>query len=142
MELRTQSLPMAGQSFRFTVEGRDGLTSIEVLIDSKLVFRHDCDDPPCHEMVMIPPGTRGATLRVIATDSSGRTRSFNYKVVDSDADASNKMTIGGWIILIISVGTVVTLFTWCIYKVLSIPGETEHLHGFEQETPDEKIEDQ
>lgn len=48
------------------------------------------------------------------------------------------MTIGGWIILIISVSTVVTLFTWCVYKVLSTPGETEHLHGFEQETPDEK----
>ncbi len=51
------------------------------------------------------------------------------------------MTIGGWIILIISVGTVVILFTWCIYKVLSIPDETEHLHGFEQETPDEKVDD-
>ncbi len=51
------------------------------------------------------------------------------------------MTIGGWIILIISVSTVVILFTWCIYKVLSIPGETEHLHRFEQETPDEKVDD-
>tara|TARA_B100000949_G_scaffold115930_1_gene102414 strand:- start:236 stop:391 length:156 start_codon:yes stop_codon:yes gene_type:complete len=51
------------------------------------------------------------------------------------------MTFGGWIILIISVGTVVTLFTWCIYKVLSIPGETEYLRGFEQEIPDEKVDD-
>jgi hypothetical protein len=51
------------------------------------------------------------------------------------------MTIGGWVIMIISVSTVVTLFTWCVYKVLSIPGETEHLHGFEQETPDEKEDD-
>ncbi|ADE53269.1 hypothetical protein Caka_0243 [Coraliomargarita akajimensis DSM 45221] len=38
----------------------------------------------------------------------------------------------------LSVGSVVTLFSWCIYKVLSIPEETEHLHGFEQETPDTK----
>ena len=51
------------------------------------------------------------------------------------------MTIGGWVIMIISVSTVVTLFTWCVYKVLSIPGETEHLHDFEQETPDEKEDD-
>ena len=51
------------------------------------------------------------------------------------------MTTGGWIIMLISVGTVVTLFSWCICKVLSISGETEHLHGFEQETPDEKNDD-
>lgn len=46
------------------------------------------------------------------------------------------MTAGGWFMLIISVSAVVTLFTWCIYKVLTIPEETEHLHGF-RETTDE-----
>ena len=46
------------------------------------------------------------------------------------------MTIGGWVILIISVSAVVTLFTWCIYKVLNIPGETEHLCSFEQDKED------
>lgn len=40
--------------------------------------------------------------------------------------------------MILSVGTVTTLFIWCIYKVISTPGEAEHIHGFEQETPDEK----
>ena len=50
------------------------------------------------------------------------------------------MTIGGWIILIISVSTVVTLFTWYIYKVLNIPGETEHLCSFEQDKEDQKNE--
>jgi hypothetical protein len=40
------------------------------------------------------------------------------------------MTIGGWFMLIISVTTVCTLFTWCIYKVMTIPEETDHLHGF------------
>lgn len=48
------------------------------------------------------------------------------------------MTTGGWIILILSVGTVTGLFIWCMYKVLSTPGETEHMHGFELETPDKK----
>ena len=48
------------------------------------------------------------------------------------------MNTGGWIIMLLSVGTVSLLFTWCIYKVLSTPGETEHIHGFEIETPDEK----
>lgn len=50
------------------------------------------------------------------------------------------MTTGGWIILILSVGTVTALFSWCIYKVFTTPGETEHIHGFEFETPDEKTE--
>ncbi|GAB4270395.1 MAG: hypothetical protein Tsb0018_02540 [Opitutales bacterium] len=42
--------------------------------------------------------------------------------------------------MLISVSTVTLLFAWCIYKVLSIPGETEHMHGFEMETPDEKAQ--
>ena len=40
--------------------------------------------------------------------------------------------------MLLSVGTVSVLFTWCVYKVLTTPGETERIHGFEQETPDEK----
>lgn len=48
------------------------------------------------------------------------------------------MTIGGWIIMLLSVGGVTLLFAWCLYKVLSTPGETKKVHGFEIETPDEK----
>jgi hypothetical protein len=48
------------------------------------------------------------------------------------------MNIGGWLIMLLSVGTVSLLFAWCIYKVLSTPGEADRLHGFEIETPDEK----
>ncbi|AWT59894.1 MAG: hypothetical protein DF168_01091 [Candidatus Moanabacter tarae] len=36
------------------------------------------------------------------------------------------MTAGGWIILIMSIGTVSILFFWCIFKVLSTPKETKH----------------
>jgi hypothetical protein len=28
------------------------------------------------------------------------------------------MSTGGWIIMILSVGSVTTLFAWCVYKVL------------------------
>jgi hypothetical protein len=35
------------------------------------------------------------------------------------------MTPGGWISLILSVGGVLTLFSWCIYRVLKAP-EREH----------------
>lgn len=46
------------------------------------------------------------------------------------------MTALGWLIMLISVGTVTGLLVWCVYKVLTIPEETEHIHGFEQEPPD------
>ena len=35
------------------------------------------------------------------------------------------MTLGGWIIMLISVSSVTSLFCWCIYKVLSTPEEEE-----------------
>jgi hypothetical protein len=47
------------------------------------------------------------------------------------------MTPGGWIIMLVSVGSVTALFLWCIWKVLTTPGESDHVHGFEIETPDE-----
>lgn len=46
------------------------------------------------------------------------------------------MTSSGWIIMAASVGSVSLLLAWCIHKVLSTPGETEKVHGFEQATPD------
>lgn len=46
------------------------------------------------------------------------------------------MTAAGWLIMILSVGSVCALLAWCIYKVLTTPQETERIHGFEQEPPD------
>lgn len=48
------------------------------------------------------------------------------------------MTTYGWLVMLVSVGAVAALFVWCIYKVLSSPIDPEGLHGFEDETPDEK----
>lgn len=48
------------------------------------------------------------------------------------------MTLGGWIVMLLSVGSVVILFGWCIYKVITTPEETERLHGFDRHTPDEE----
>ena len=41
------------------------------------------------------------------------------------------MTTGGWITMIISVGTVVSLFIWCLCRVLfhKPPTHVDHLHG-------------
>jgi len=46
------------------------------------------------------------------------------------------MTAGGWIVMLVSVGTVMVAFAWCLWKVLTTPEETEKVHGFEFETPD------
>jgi len=46
------------------------------------------------------------------------------------------MTIAGFLIMLVSVGFATGLFVWCLYKVLTTQGESEHLHGFEAEPPD------
>ena len=39
------------------------------------------------------------------------------------------MTIGGWITMLLSVGFVTGLLSWCIFKVLTTPGSSEHVHS-------------
>ena len=46
------------------------------------------------------------------------------------------MTLSGWIIMALSVGSVSALLIWCILKVLRTPEEADHVHGFEQTPPD------
>jgi len=41
------------------------------------------------------------------------------------------MNTSGWIIMILSVGSVTGFFAWCIWRVLKTPHATEHMH-----TPD------
>jgi hypothetical protein len=50
------------------------------------------------------------------------------------------MTLGGWIVMLLSVISVTVVFLWCLWKVLTTPDESEKLHGFSFETPDEKAE--
>lgn len=50
------------------------------------------------------------------------------------------MTLGGWLIMLLSVGGTTLFFLWTVAKVLRTPGETEKVHGFEVETPDEKAQ--
>ena len=39
------------------------------------------------------------------------------------------MTSGGWMVMVLSVVGMTSLLAWCVYKVLSTPGSTEHLHS-------------
>jgi hypothetical protein len=51
------------------------------------------------------------------------------------------MTIGGWIIMVLSVGFVTGLLAWSICRVLGIPGATKHLHSPVDIEPDD-VDDQ
>jgi hypothetical protein len=41
------------------------------------------------------------------------------------------MTVGAWVVMIVSISTVLTLVTFCLYRVLNLPPVeiTEHLKG-------------
>lgn len=41
------------------------------------------------------------------------------------------MNAGGWLTLLLSVGSVVALFAWCIWKVLVTHDTEGHIHGIE-----------
>lgn len=46
------------------------------------------------------------------------------------------MTLAGWLIMSLSVGTVLTVFCVCFWLVLKAPHPGETLHGFEGDLPD------
>jgi len=54
----------------YTVSGGSGLTTISVYINEQLAHRSDCPDPPCHEVLFIPPFATGLMV-VAAIDSTG-----------------------------------------------------------------------
>jgi hypothetical protein len=39
------------------------------------------------------------------------------------------MTTGGLIIMTLAVTGMTSLLSWCIYKVVSTPGSSEHIHA-------------
>lgn len=49
------------------------------------------------------------------------------------------MNAGGWILMIVSVGSITAFFAWCLWKVLATPGSTDHIHSqADIEPPDTK----
>ncbi|MFW6059680.1 MAG: hypothetical protein ACODAQ_05830 [Phycisphaeraceae bacterium] len=39
------------------------------------------------------------------------------------------LTPGGWIMMVLAVGGMSVFLAWCVYKVVSTPQATEHLHS-------------
>ena len=50
------------------------------------------------------------------------------------------MTLGGWVTMIISVGAVVSLFVWCLFRVIFHvpPDEVSHLRSEANITPKDR----
>ncbi len=91
MDIRAMSGPFAGEQFRFHVSGTLPPTRIVVYIDQAVVLSKDCDDPPCHETVSIPPGTKGSEVRIIASDPTGLREEQRFTVRDAESSAGGMM---------------------------------------------------
>lgn len=39
------------------------------------------------------------------------------------------MTAAGWIVMSVAIFGMTSLLVWCVWKVVSIPQSTEHLHS-------------
>lgn len=95
MQIEELGPPYAGELFRFTVTGGTRPTHIEVYIDRRQILSTDCPDPPCHEIIVVPPGTRGADLWIIARDAHGNTEQIRFTVGESDTSAGGMMSVAG-----------------------------------------------
>jgi len=48
------------------------------------------------------------------------------------------MSAGGWIVMTFAVAGMTGLLIWCLVKILSTPGSTEHLHSPADIEPDDE----
>lgn len=46
------------------------------------------------------------------------------------------MSTEGWITMVVSIGGVISITTWCFIKIFSTPNKEEDLSGIELVTPD------
>jgi len=51
------------------------------------------------------------------------------------------MTTGGWTIMIVAVGGVVSFFAWCMFKVITTSEASEHIHSPTDIDPHDREED-
>ncbi|MEX1016150.1 MAG: hypothetical protein WD534_11920 [Phycisphaeraceae bacterium] len=52
------------------------------------------------------------------------------------------MSLEAWIMMTLSVGGMTAFLAWCVYKVVSTPGSSEHLHSqADIEPPDVERQD-
>lgn len=94
MKIENSDQPYPGRPFRFRVSGGTRPTRIKVYIGHKEILDKDCPDPPCHEMITIPPNARGTELLIVAEDLLGNIEQAKFEIEDSDS-SSGMMSASG-----------------------------------------------
>lgn len=95
MKIENKGFPYAGKPFLFVVAEATGRTTIEAYVNMRRVLEAECPDPPCHEVVLVPVGTRGSVLRLIATDSLGNRIEREFTIADFEASSGGMMATAG-----------------------------------------------
>jgi hypothetical protein len=95
MNIESLTAPIAGERFKFRVTGGTRPTHIDVYINRQQVLDTECADPPCHEMVFIPQGARGAEIWIVARDTFGNIERRRFEVGESDAGAGGTILVRG-----------------------------------------------
>lgn len=81
MKIRVDGQPIAGERLGIDVDDNDPV-QIEVFSDSRLIWRHECPDPPCHEQFLIPSDHAGRTLQIASrSPSSQEWRSLELNIL-------------------------------------------------------------
>jgi hypothetical protein len=83
MILEYEREPIVGEPFAVTARGFEGTARMRLFIGQRLLAEVECPDPPCHEVVLIPEGTKGRMLRVIATDQEGQEEELELTIRES-----------------------------------------------------------
>lgn len=91
MFIQTLVPPVAGSTFRFSVAGCSGETSIEVYADSKQILKRKLTGMLCRSAAEIPAYSEGSTLRICASDSNGNHQKLEYEISGSDPGAHSML---------------------------------------------------
>lgn len=91
MFIQTLVPPVAGKTFRFTVAGCSGETRIEVYTDDRQILGSTMTGMLCKSAADIPPCTEGSTLKICASDSSGKSQKLEFEISASDPGAHSML---------------------------------------------------
>ena len=81
MKLEYKGPAIEAQPFNITASEFSGNIALEVYVGLRLISQKDCDDPPCHEMFIIPKATAGEMLRVVTWDIAGNEQKLELPIV-------------------------------------------------------------
>lgn len=80
MQLNHDPNAIAGKGFSVELTDFVGTGHLSIYLDQELIAQKTCNDPPCHEVALIPPGTAGKILRIVGTDGSESRKVTELKI--------------------------------------------------------------